>query len=737
MAQRISSSVFRLARRPLFWLILACFAIRVGYIASGAPTPVQFDARIYVSSAVVLPLLVSHPKLMLDRDAQESISYDLVYGDRLQGETVKWLYYAPPTFAQAVDGIFFAGPVYPAILSVLFSPNWSDFTAARIFNAACDAATCGLLFWLLAMTVGRWGGYLGAALFVIYPGTIIKCGELNLEPISALGVTLVIALSIWGLQQNRLRGLFFAGLVAGVLVLTKAALTLLIIFIGLAVAIVAILGRRSISRTLLTMATGFIIPVLPWVLLVWIRYGVPGVRDPSYGSANFRSSNILADRGYDLDQARPDFWTYPVYQKIVSQPGAYVHLYLEKFYRLWNRSYNDYRIPLLTGVGAQVWFHRLLALLAILGVFFWPRKENDALGLIPLAAIVYISVLHTVFHSLTRYALPAIPLFIGAAAVGVHSLRVEHRTPLTVSRWGPIGILAILTYLAWEWLDVAIMLGLLPGVAPATGQVLVNGIRAAILIVDLYALCWLLRCTPRAKLAGTVALIGGLALLWVRGLPQETWAEWSTKLYRPQQMVEREIVTPVGFDWRQVVDMRLVLDIQSGGGEDFTLYVQVDSTVIALPEGEFSQSFYPKPAYRPFLRAYGKKKEEIRQWVDIAVTKEHVQSLITTGRLTVRVWVAHGGSHKNYVRVYGNYRVGDWDDWQGPTFLYPSVERLYEEGDPRVWETIPRKLVSAENRYISARGSSAQDLSEMSGRQTGDYRILLIAKMSNNQNVFF
>ncbi len=737
MVQRIAISFSRLLRRPIFWIVLACFALRVAYIISGAPTPVQFDARIYVSSAVVLPSLISHPSLIFDPQTQELISYDLIYGDRLQGETVKWLYYAPPTFAQAVEGIFFTGPVYPAILSGLFAPDWPDFTVARIFNAACDAATCALVFWLLLMTVGRGVGYLGAGLFALYPGTIIKCGELNLEPISALGVTLVVGLSIWALQRNRLRGLFWAGLVAGLLVLTKAALSLLIVFLAVAVIIAAKYGRKPVLKMLVPLGLGFAIPLLPWVLMVWGRYGAPGIRDPSYGSANFRSSNVLADRGYDLDRAREDFWTYPVFKEMVTKPGSYVHLYLEKFYRLWNRSYNDYRVPLLTGVGPQIWFHRLLAFLAVLGVFFWPTAENKALGLIPLAALAYISVLHTVFHSLTRYALPAIPLFVGAAAVGVYTIRAHLRKPLTPTQWGTIGILLVLTYLSWSWLDVGIVLGLLRGMAPATGHMLVLGVRAAILIADIYAVCWLLRCIPRAKVAATAAVVGGLALLGARGIPQETWAEWSTKVYRPGQVIEREIVVPANYDWRPFEDVRLALDIQSGGGEDFTLMVQVDTTIFSFSGGTFSRSFYPKLAYQPFLRAYGQRKEEIRQWIDIPVTRPQVQPLVDSGRITIRLWVENGDPEQNFVHVYGNYRVDDWSDWEGPTFIHPSVERLYEEDDPRIWETIPRALIAAENRYVTADASTTQDLSETAGRQTGDYRILLVGMMGENQNVFF
>ncbi|MCP4708165.1 MAG: hypothetical protein GY869_06045, partial [Planctomycetes bacterium] len=189
--------------------VIFCFTLRLVYVFSGAPTPVQFDARIYVSCALALPVAVTHPTILFDAEARQNISYDLLYADVLRGETVDWLYYKPPSFDSALESVFFAGPVYPAVLGVLFWPDWwQDFAAARVANAVFDAATCALLFWLLLMTVGKVAGYVGAILVAIYPGFIVKCGELNLEPISAMLTILAVTLLISAIIHNRNRRLF-------------------------------------------------------------------------------------------------------------------------------------------------------------------------------------------------------------------------------------------------------------------------------------------------------------------------------------------------------------------------------------------------------------------------------------------------------------------------------------------------------------------------------------------------
>lgn len=728
----------RLLRRPIFWIVVLCFVLRLAYVFSGAPTPVQFDARIYVSGALALPLAVAHPSMLFDAQARENISYDLLYADVLRGETVNWLYYKPPAFDEALKSVFFAGPVYPAVLGVLFWPDWwHDFAAARTANAVFDAATCALLFWILLMTVGKAAAHLGALLLAFYPGMIIKCGELNLEPISAMLTVLAVALSISAVLHGRPRRFFGAGLVLGILLLTKAASSGLIVFLGLGVIIALWSQKRKIIPSLARMAVGFAIPVLPWVILVWAYFGVPGVRDPGYSAANFRSSNTLPDRGYDLDQARSDFWTYPVWRAIISQPGEYFKLYVEKFHRLWNRSYNDYHIPLLTGVTAQTWFHRLLVFLAIIGVFFWPTRFNQGAAIIALAAVAYVSVMHTVWHSLTRYALPAMPLVIGAAVIGAGEIRRRLAWRLSFSRWGGLGLLLLINYLAWGWLDVGRVLGLAGSLAPATAQLLVVLVQAAVLSANSVLLCRWLGWSRRTVSLLCLGLLAGQSILWVRSMSRENWVEWSTKLYDPSQVIERVIQVPQDYDWQIFNSVFLALDLQSGGGTDFTLHVQVDSTVFTFPGGEYTGYFYAKPSYQPFLRAYGMRPEQIRQWADLSMRRQYLMPLIEEGRLVVRVWVSGGDPEKNYVRLFGDYRVGGWDNWQGPTFFNPSVERLYEEDDPRIWESIPRELVAAENRHTGLQGMDANDLSEAPGRQSGDYRILILGAVSPESHVYF
>ncbi len=735
----LPSRAAALFRRPIFWIVVFCFVVRLIFIFRGTLPPVQFDARIYVSCALALPVAVTHPMILFDEHARKNISYDLLYGDVLRGETVHWLYYTPPSFDEALESVFFAGPVYPAVLSVLFWPDWwQDFAAARVANAVFDAVTCALLFWLLLMTVGKVTAHAGAALLAVYPGYIIKCGELNLEPISGMLTILAVTLAVSAIVHERPRRFAAAGAVLGLLLLTRAAAAGLVVFLAAGIALALWRERARIIPALVRLGVGFAVPVLPWVILVWVYYGVPGVRDPEYGAANFRSSNMLPNRGYDLDHARADFWTYPVGQAMVSQPGEYFKLYVEKFYRLWNRSYNDYRNSLLVGVTAQTWSHRLLVLLAIIGLFFWPTQFNRHAALVAIAVIAYVSVLHTIWHSLTRYALPVIPLVIGAAVVGVAVLGRRLNAHLSFSRWWPLGAAAILTYLVWGRLDVGMLLGVAGSLAPHTVQVLVVTARAVVLLGDIFLVCRWLGWSRRTVWLFGGALLAGQVLLWVKAMAPECWVEWSTKLYHESQVAERVIRVPQDYDWGEFKSVFLALDIQSGGGTDFTLYVQADSTVFAFPGGEFTGFFYAKPTYQPFLRAYGKRQDEIRQWVNVVVSSPQVTSLSEKGELLVRVWVSGGDAEKNYVRLFGDYRAADqWDRWPGPTFFNTSVERLYEEDDPRIWEPIPRALAGATNRRRGPEGLEPLDLSETPGLQNGDYRILILGAISPDAHVYF
>jgi len=727
-----------LIRRPIFWIVLVCFVLRLLFVLSDAPTPVQFDARIYVSGALALPVALGHPSLFFDREARENISYDLVYADRLRGELVSWLYYDPPSFDDALESIFFAGPIYPGLLGLLFWPDWwEDFAAARTANAVFDAFSCALLFGILLMTAGRVAALLGAAFFAVYPGFIIKCGELNLEPLATLFTLSIVALCISAIVHRRPGRFFGAGLVAALLLLTKAASSALIVFLAMALVIILWRERQLLWRGLWRLGAGFALLALPWVILIWAYYGTPGVRDPQYGAANFRSSNMLADHGYDLDKARENFWTYPIGREMVAHPGGYFKLYAEKFYRLWNRSYNDYRIALLTGVDGQLWFHRLLVLVAPIGLFFWPTRAGRSVGLVAVAAIAYVSLTHTLWHSLTRYALPVVPLVLGAAAIGCVTIAGRLRRGMTFFRWGVFGLMALMTYLGWSWLNVGRVLALWGAVSPEAANILVTGIRAVILAGDVFLTCCFLGWSRRVVWLFGVVLLAGQVILWVKSLPRERWAEWSTPLCEESQVVERVIHFPPGYDWGKFQRVFMLLDIQSGGGEDFTLNLQLDTTLYRFDGGTYSRGFYPKPAYKPFLEAYGMKREQIRQWATFAFGPEKVAALLEDDRFSVRLWVSGGDQERNFIKIFGEYRPDDWHDWIGPTVINSSVERLYEEDDPRIWEAVPRELVAATNCRIDAGASDCDDLSPSPGQQTGDYRMMVVGMIAPRHYVYF
>ena len=725
-------------RRPIFWIVLSCFVLRLFFVLSDAPTPVQFDARIYVSSALALPVALAHPSLLFDKKARENISYDLVYADRLRGETVRWLYYDPPSFNEALERVFFSGPVYPALLGLLFWPDWAnDFAAARVANVVFDTISCMLLFWILSMTAGRAAALIGAALFAVYPGFIIQCGELTLETPSACLALLAVALGVSAVCHDRPRRFFGAGLALALLLLTRAGSSVTIAFFGLAIILLCWQKWGLVWKRIAWTAAGYLLLTLPWVILIWINYGQPNVRDPQRSSANFRSSNVLANRGYDLDLARQDFWTYPVGREVLSHPGEYFLLYVEKFYRLWNRSYNDYRIPLLVGVPAQVWFHRLLILIGIVGLFFWPARKSRYAALFALALIADVSVVHTLWHSVTRYALVAMPLLIGSAAVGLEVLRNRFARRLSFSRGVAFGLAALVTYLCWDWVSVGQVLGVWGSLSPDVANFLVVAVRAVVLAGDLILVCGLLGGSRRTLWLFGVVLLAGQVILCVKSLPRERWAEWWTSLSDDSHAVERVIHFPPGYDWGKFQKVFVLMDIQSGGGEDFTFNLQLDTTTYSFARGTYSLSFYPKPSYKPFLEAYGVKPEQIRHWVTFALARDKAVALLEDDELLVRLWVTGGDRQKNYIRVYGEYRPDDWQDWVGPTVFNSSVERLYEEDDPRIWEVVPRELIGAENRRIEDKTSDAYDLSILPGLQTGDYRILIMGMIVPRHYVYF
>ncbi|HWO56883.1 MAG TPA: glycosyltransferase family 39 protein [bacterium] len=728
----------RLTKRPSLAVFAAALLVRLIYFAAVDQPPVQFDARQYVAVAAAAPIAVWNPSLWNDTTARENISFSRVMNDLIDDETVIWAPYDPPTFGQALDWLFFSGPAYPAFLTAIFHLTPAhDFWVVRIAQAILDALTAALIGLVMARLISPLGGAIAAGAWVVYGPAIVKTAELLTETFSIFLVVLLVWLLLRAYDLQSRKWLIAAGAVCSILAMGKASTALLIAPV-LAAWLWANRGRALRPRTSVVCLLGsWLIVMLPWLFLVNHRYGRFAVRDPSYGTANFRQANILETEGYNTDMAPVDFWTYPVWRELSNRPMEYARLYLQKFRRLWWRACDDYRIGFPFGPAATQWLHRLIVLLAALGMWLWTRRAGPPVWL-ALAVIVYFAGLHTMMHVVSRYNLPAMPFVIGAAVTGAFWL-VRQEMPGALRRLGIVGGLVLLALLVLAMVRPSFWL-MVPGVSAATAAWLYWIVGLLVIIATVGAAIVLCGHRGWERWAYTVVVGGGVALVFLGwATTREGHAEWAASIEDPQTEISRRIILPADLHLGSVKRAYVLIDANITPGSDFKVVTHVDHVRSAFPESLIisDDSFYGKPHYRNFMRYNGDVPATIRGWSRNLFEGPLLDSILADGQVEVRLGMESEGAPRGALIVYGDLPQENPDHWDLPGLTYSSIERYYEGADPRIWQ----KLTISSDSTVSVRIENGQsdfdDLSERWGRQPGQYRMILQLLLADERSLYF
>jgi 4-amino-4-deoxy-L-arabinose transferase-like glycosyltransferase len=728
----------RLTKRPSLAVFAAALLVRLIYFAAIDQPPVQFDARQYVAVAAAAPIAVWHPSLWNDTTARENISFSRVMNDLIDDETVIWAPYDPPTFGQALDWLFFSGPAYPAFLSAIFHLTPAhDFWVVRIAQAILDALTAVLIGLVMARLISALGGAIAAGAWVVYGPAIVKTAELLTETFSIFLIVLLVWLLLRAYDWQSRKWLIAAGAVCSILAMGKASTALLIAPV-LAAWLWANRGKTLRPRTSVICLLGsWLIVMLPWLFLVNHRYGRFAVRDPSYGTANFRQANILETEGYNTDMAPVDFWTYPVWRELRNRPMEYARLYLQKFRRLWWRACDDYRIGFPFGPAATQWLHRLIVLLAALGVWLWTRRAGPPVWL-ALAVIVYFAGLHTMMHVVSRYNLPAMPFVIGAAVTGAFWL-VRQDTPGALRRLGIVGGLVLLVLLALAIVRPSFWL-MVPGASAAMAVWLYWIFGSLVIIATVGAA--LVLCGHRGweRWVYTVIVGGGIAQVFLGwATTREGHAEWAATIKDPQTEISRRIILPDDIHPGSVKRAYVLIDANITPGSDFKVVTHIDHVRSAFPDSLIisDDSFYGKPHYRNFMRYNGDIPATIRSWSRNLFEGALLDSILADGQVEVRLGMEADGAPGGALIVYGDLPQESADLWDLPGLTYSSIERYYEGADPRIWQ----KLTISSDSTVSVRIENGQsdfdDLSERWGCQPGQYRIILQLLLADERSLYF
>lgn len=199
-------------------VLVACAGLRVWHLVALSDLPL-FD------------------HLIIDSDYFDRWAQHLAGGDWLDRER----------------GAFFADPLYPYVLGVIYSVAGRSLVAVHVVHVGLGVGTCALVGLIGRRVAGPVAGGLAAAVVAFYRPAIFEEGEVEK---TALGVFLV-ALSLYLLSRRSTRAIIGAGVALGLTTLARGNAVLLIPFACVFVA------RRDGLKAAAMLAAGAIVALSP------------------------------------------------------------------------------------------------------------------------------------------------------------------------------------------------------------------------------------------------------------------------------------------------------------------------------------------------------------------------------------------------------------------------------------------------------------------------------------------
>jgi Dolichyl-phosphate-mannose-protein mannosyltransferase len=707
--------------RYLVWAIaIAALALRLGFVLT-AP-----DRALY-----------------WDEPAYQRVSTDYL---RVLGGAPE------PTLAEALRLGLYRGEAYTATVALVYALVGERVRAVFVLQALFDTATCLLLFGLARAVGGVRAGVIALALAALYEPFIFSAARLQTETMTLL---LYVA-GLWALcvpQRRRMAGCFSAGPLIAASMLARPAMQFLFLLL-----LPAILVRnsdrawRARVTAVLVFAAGFFVIVGPRLLFTRAVLGTPVWSGTLKAGQDLYSGVVFANAGWKTDGAaysnppRDELLAVigdpptrrPLQDDMIAaalrvwrlHPLESATVTLHKLYVAWLHPYNDSRWSFLTGVGGQETWHRLLLVLALIGMPLSLRRWRVAVVL--LVTTIYLWLVYMAVKIEVRFAVMAMPMMICFAAVALTVLsRGAQRAWRAGQRARLVALLAVTTVLALATtVSIPRLLQWLPLTPDGANALRVTVILALIVwlahVAAEMASPWWRRSRSLALLAPSV-VIAALVLLVGRPLAQD-WREWQSTLAPNRGMVSQEFVVPGAIE--QPRSAELDFDLLPGpvGGGDVVVRVNGDEIKryrggLARDDGDLSEDFY----YHWLVAARGRTQTPERAWYRIPISP----GLITPGNhLTVELALEGDRDASGSLEIFGDY-VAAPAPYPVPSLFSPqrdadtSVFKYMAEGDFRLRR--PLQLADfGRSRFHDGHGWTEQDLGTDPGRQSGRYRIFLV-----------
>jgi 4-amino-4-deoxy-L-arabinose transferase-like glycosyltransferase len=706
----------RAVRIALYVAVLA-LAIRLIFLGFFPQLPVVWDSRLYICASLGLIGYCDRGGSFA-RGETSVEDFRHYYDTYLDGEDIDWLYYKAPTLSEAQKYLFYSGPTYPALMAVVFAFPWqNDFQAVRVVNALLDSIALGILALLAAAMFGNRTGLFTGLLLLLYIPAVITCGILSLETITSFFIALLLLTAFlhWRTEKNWF--VYLAGLIAGVLFLTKPTAALLSVPLFVFYAAVYRKRKQYLVRSAMRYAFPFLLVVVPWIIFTSLFYGKLAMRDPEYAAANFRSSSIIEFEGYDLDYGEPDFWTFPVFQRIAEHPLGYINLMVKKLVRLWWTPHDEFwqgpkRLELIV--------HRAILILGLFALGFAPWRNSKFLYF-PLAVLLYYTGIHVIFHAVPRYnfnAMPALFLLAGSVLPSEYFSRLSPKRTAILAGAGVVLLVLHSGLMGWY----------VPGVLPVMLMLII-----ALLLLASTAIFYVraLRIQFRSPLILAVGarpfllFMLGSTSYWTR--PERNG--WQTRLDDDSTRLVTEIHLPGSFSIGPGESGKIVIDMLSDTTGHFPVQVDINGRRFSFYDGEppMDRYYNIKGTYPAFDALMGLDSRQMHWYRTIPLSDQTIRELLGGQRvLNIALSIDNSGFPGAGITVFGDDHNIDQKTAVLPSFKRTSIERYKEFGDRRVYQLYHLESTSWKSYIMKSGEIIDDDLSSMPGRQHGRFRVYFI-----------
>ena len=366
------------------------------------------------------------------------------------------------------QGVFLQGPLYPYLLSLLYSVTGPNLFWPRFANAILGSFVCVLVWWIARPIFGRRVALLASAISAVYGMFIFYGGSLLIANLLIPLNLVVVGLALRAMDTDRPGRWLLLGAVIGLSALGRPDMLLYAPLILIGMYVFGPAPGDFVRRGLLAacLLGGLVLALAPSALRNFVVAGDPVLVSASAGMNFYNGNNPDANATHNVprifDRSMADhpseqnaiyrayaeerlgrplqasevssFWLEKGLHWVFENPGSWLRLlalkclYLLNADEVWNnRSYEVtrqfswvLRLPLV-GFG-------FVAPLALLGLVLTARSYRR---LLPFHALLVVTVATSlVFFVLSRYRVPAVPvliMFASAALIWLYDAMLARR----------------------------------------------------------------------------------------------------------------------------------------------------------------------------------------------------------------------------------------------------------------------------------------------------------------------